>query len=178
MMVDKNSESLQVLITHPTRKPSDQVELASGQKLKCDRGLIHHLWRIRIFRFFVIGAINTLFSYLVYALLVLIGAHYSFATLVSTILGVIFNFFTTGRIVFHSMDNRRFLRFVLVYVFTFFVNILLLRWLVDGMQLDKLIAGAWVTLPVALLSYYLNANWTFKGMDLYQKNINKEANNA
>jgi len=66
----------------------------------------------------------------------------------------------------------------LVYVFTYFMNILLLRWLVDGIQLDELIAGALVTLPVALLSYFLNANWTFKGIDLNQENINKEMSNA
>jgi putative flippase GtrA len=125
---------------------------------------INRLWSIRILRFFVIGAINTLFSYLVYAGLVLLGMHYWLATLISTVLGVIFNFFTTGRIVFRSLDNRRFVRFVLVYAFTYIVNILLLRWLVDGLGMDKLLAGALVTLPVALLSYYLNAIWTFKNI--------------
>ena len=157
---------------------SDQLEQKQNRASKAIMVLIKRLWDIRIFRFFVIGGINTLFSYLVYALLVLIGAHYSLATLISTVLGVGFNFFTTGRIDFRSMDNRRFYRLVSVYVFTYFVNILLLRWLVDGMQLDKLIAGAVVTLPVALLSYFLNVNWTFRGMDLSQENINKEISNA
>lgn len=124
--------------------------------------LISRLWGVRILRFLVIGVINTLFSYLIYAALVLLGMHYSLATLISTVLGVIFNFFTTGRIVFRNMDNRRFVRFVLVYLFTYLVNILLLGWLVDGLGIDKLIAGALVTLPVALLSYLLNAVWTFQ----------------
>ena len=69
---------------------------------------IQKLWQIRLLRFFVVGAVNTFFSYLVYAALILIGAHYTLATLISTVLGVIFNFFTTGRIVFRSMDNKRF----------------------------------------------------------------------
>ena len=124
--------------------------------------LISRLWGVRILRFLVIGVINTLFSYLIYAALVLLGMHYSLATLISTVLGVIFNFFTTGRIVFRNMDNRRFVRFVLVYLFTYLVNILLLGWLVDRLGIDKLIAGALVTLPVALLSYLLNAVWTFQ----------------
>lgn len=123
---------------------------------------IKKLWQIRLLRFLVVGAINTLFSYLVYAILVLLGIHYSIATLLSTILGVIFNFFTTGRIVFRSMDNKRFIMFALVYTFTYFVNVLLLRWLVDGLNMDKLLAGALVTLPVALLSYLLNSLFTFK----------------
>lgn len=124
--------------------------------------LIKELWQIRLLRFLVVGAINTLFSYLIYAALILVGAHYNLAALISTIVGIIFNFFTTGRIVFRSLDNRRFILFVLVYAFTYLVNILLLRWLIDGLAMDKLVAGALVTLPVALLSYFLNANITFK----------------
>ena len=89
--------------------------------------LIKQIWSIRLVRFLVIGAVNTAFSYLIYALLVLIGLHYSLATLISTVLGIIFNFFTTGRIVFRNMDNRRFIRFILVYAFTYLVNVLFLR---------------------------------------------------
>lgn len=124
-------------------------------------GLIKQFWQVRILRFLVVGAVNTLFSYIVYAILILSGAHYSLATLISTVLGVIFNFFTTGRIVFHNMDNKRFILFVLVYAVTYLVNLLLLRWLIDGLAMDKLLAGALVTLPVALLSYFLNAKLTF-----------------
>ena len=124
--------------------------------------LIKNLWQIRLLRFFVVGAVNTIFSYLVYAILILVGAHYSLATLIATVVGVIFNFFTTGRIVFHNMEGKRFVTFALVYTFTYIVNILLLRWLVDGLNMDKLLAGALVTLPVALLSYFLNAKLTFK----------------
>ncbi len=124
--------------------------------------LIKQIWTIRLVRFLVIGAVNTAFSYVIYALLVLIGLHYSLATLISTILGIIFNFFTTGRIVFRNMDNRRIIRFILVYTLTYLVNVLFLKGLVDGLSMDKLLAGALVTLPVALLSYYLNSIWTFR----------------
>jgi putative flippase GtrA len=178
MMIEKQSQVLQSLNTLPLPEPSDQVENSVDQKLNGDPGLIHRLWGIRIFRFLVIGAINTFFSYIVYALLILINVHYSLATLISTVLGVIFNFFTTGRIVFRNMDNHRFFRFGLVYAFTYFVNILLLRWLVDGIQMSKLLAGALVTLPVALLSYLLNAKWTFRAMEAGQENLNQGMDNA
>lgn len=140
----------------------NKAEAATQSLLSRLLDLIKNLWQIRLLRFFVVGAINTLFSYLVYALLILLGMHYSLATLISTVLGVIFNFFTTGRIVFRSMDNKRFIMFVLVYAFTYFVNILLLSWLVDGASMDELLAGALVTLPVALLSYSLNSKLTFR----------------
>ena len=60
------------------------------------------------------------------------------------------------------MDNRRIIRFILVYILTYLVNVLFLKGLVDGLSMDKLLAGALVTLPVALLSYYLNSIWTFR----------------
>ena len=141
---------------------SDQTEIVDAVGTSKVFLLTQRLWQIRLLRFLVVGAINTLFSYLVYAVLILIGSHYSLATLISTILGVIFNFFTTGRIVFRIMDNKRFVMFVLVYAFTYFVNVMFLRLLIDGLEMDKLLAGALVTLPVALLSYFLNANVTFK----------------
>ena len=134
--------------------------------------LIKQLWSIRLVRFLVIGAVNTAFSYVIYALLVLIGLHYSLATLISTILGIIFNFFTTGRIVFRNMDNRRIIRFILVYALTYLVNVLFLKGLVDGFSMDKLLAGALVTLPVALLSYYLNSIWTFRDSVSHEGAIN------
>ena len=145
-----------------TTELDDRSETTSQSFVSKGIEWIKKLWQIRLLRFLVVGAINTLFSYLVYAILILLGIHYSIATLISTILGVIFNFFTTGRIVFRSMDNKRFIMFALVYTLTYFVNVLLLRWLVDGLNMDKLLAGALVTLPVALLSYLLNSKLTFK----------------
>ena len=123
--------------------------------------LIQAFWGIRLLRFLAVGAINTLFSYIIYAALVLLGMHYSLATLLSTILGIIFNFFTTGRLVFRNMNNTLFLRFAAVYGVTYLANVGFLYCLVDLIGMDKLIAGALVTLPVALLSYWLNARFTF-----------------
>ena len=124
-------------------------------------GWVQKLWQIRILRFFAVGALNTLFSYVIYAILILLGLHYTLATLFSTILGIIFNFFTTGRLVFRSMNNRLFYKFVMVYGCTYLVNILLLHWLVDLLAVNKLVAGAITTLPVAMLSYTLNSRFTF-----------------
>jgi putative flippase GtrA len=146
-------------ITPKSKAQIEAIEAAAASKVG---QLITRLWQIRLLRFLVVGSINTIFSYIVYAILILAGAHYSLATLISTVLGVIFNFFTTGRIVFRNMDNKRFISFVLVYAFTYLINILLLRWLIDGLAMEKLFAGALVTLPVALLSYFLNAKLTFK----------------
>ena len=123
--------------------------------------IIKTIWSIRFVRFLFVGGLNTLFSYVIYAILILLNVHYTLATLISTILGIIFNFFTTGSIVFRNRKLSLMLRFFLVYGFTYLVNILLLSFF-ETKQVDMLIAGAIVTLPVALLSYFLNAKLVFR----------------
>lgn len=123
--------------------------------------LIKTIWSIRFVRFLFVGGLNTLFSYVIYAILILLNVHFTVATLISTILGIIFNFFTTGSIVFRNRKLSLMLRFFLVYGFTYLVNILLLSFF-ETKQVDMLIAGAIVTLPVALLSYFLNAKLVFR----------------
>ncbi|MGV2387505.1 MAG UNVERIFIED_CONTAM: GtrA family protein [Microcystis novacekii LVE1205-3] len=48
-------------------------------------------------RFLLVGVLNTLFSYFLYGSLILIGLNYKYAVLLATIIGVLFNFQTTGR---------------------------------------------------------------------------------
>jgi len=124
---------------------------------------IQRAWSIRFIRFLFIGAINTLFSFVLYSVLILVGVHYAIAVTISTILGIIFNFFTTGRIVFNSKDNKLVFRFFMVYGITYLVNLLGLRGF-ELLKLDMVLAGAITTVPVALLSYVLNSIFVFKTM--------------
>jgi putative flippase GtrA len=50
-------------------------------------------------RFLLVGVLNTIFGYFLYGTLILIGLDYKLAVLLATILGVLFNFQTTGRLV-------------------------------------------------------------------------------
>lgn len=128
--------------------------------------LIRRLWAIPFLRFLVVGGINTLFSFTVYALLILLGLHYVLAALISTICGILFNFYTTGRIVFKNRDNRLLLRFFGVYAFTYFINIGLLK-LFDMAGVGSLIAGAIIVLPMAVASFLLMRKFVF--ISLQQK---------
>ena len=74
-------------------------------------------------KFIFIGGINTLFGYGVYLFFLFFGLNFAIAALVSTILGIIFNFFTTGRFVFNSKNNSLFFRFILVYVLIYFFTV-------------------------------------------------------
>jgi putative flippase GtrA len=114
----------------------------------------------RFFKFLVVGAINTVFGYTTYVVLLYLGLHYSIASLLTTILGVTFNFFTTGRLVFASMDFRKFLRFCLVYTVSYLINLACLA-VFDAAGANMYFAGLPLILPMALLTYYLNKRFVF-----------------
>ena len=121
----------------------------------------------RFARFLLVGALNTLFGYFLYGSLILIGLNYKYAVLLATIIGVLFNFQTTGRLVFGSKNNKLIFRFVLVYVATFLLNVEALRF-VDGMNINieqktkMLIAGAILVLPMAVISFVLMKLFVFR----------------
>ena len=82
------------------------------------------LWQV--VRFLAVGVLNTAFGYAIFAGGILLGLSSGVALAIAMVLGVIFNFFTFGRLVFDSRDPTRLPRFVGVYVLTYVVNLAML----------------------------------------------------
>ena len=61
--------------------------------------LVNLIKKHKFARFLLVGVLNTLFGYFLYGTLILIGLDYKYAVLLATILGDLFNFQTTGRLV-------------------------------------------------------------------------------
>lgn len=115
----------------------------------------------KFIRFLFVGALNTLFGYLVYALFIFLGLHYSLAVFCSTILGILFNFKTIGVIVFNNNNNRLIFRFFAVYGINYILNVAGLT-LLKFMGSDNMyINGLFLVLPLALLSFLLNKKYVF-----------------
>jgi len=127
-------------------------------------GFVKKIWSIRFFRFLFVGGINTLFGYFVFSVLILLQVHYSIASLLATILGVLFNYFTTGRIVFNNSDSKLLFKFFGVYGITYLINLLFLK-IFDSCHVNMLIAGAILVFPSAILSYFLNKTFVFRVKD-------------
>lgn len=124
-------------------------------------GFVNKLWSIRFFRFLFVGGINTLFGYFIFSVFILLQIHYSIASLLATILGVIFNYFTTGRIVFNNSDSKLLIKFFGVYGITYLINLLFLK-IFNDHDVNMLIAGAILVFPMAFLSYFLNKTFVFR----------------
>jgi putative flippase GtrA len=115
----------------------------------------------RFLRFIVVGLFNTAFGYAVFAALLYLGLSSSVALLLATIVGVIFNFFTTGRIVFNSRERRLLPRFVFAYVVTFSANLVMLKTL-ESYAVPPLGAQALCLPPTVLLSFYILRKFVFR----------------
>ena len=111
--------------------------------------------------FLFVGLLNTLFSYAVFASLIYGRLHYSLAVLISTVLGVLFNFKTTGKLVFKSDDNALLFRFVAVYVVIYLFNIAGLR-IYRIFDDNMYLAGLLMIAPAALLAFVVQSRFVFK----------------
>lgn len=137
--------------------------ISMGTLIKKARLLFDHTF----IRFIFVGVINTLFGVGVYCLMIFIGCPYTLATLISTVLGVLWNFKTTGVLVFGSHDNKLIFRFCFCYCVLYFVNIGVI-YLIRKTGLDDYWSGILATPIVSVASYLLLKKFVFN------KNINKQ----
>lgn len=111
-------------------------------------------FRHRFVRFIAIGAVNTAVGFGIYASLVLAFASVPWALAGSNIFGMVFNFFTTGRYVFHNNSLRKLPAFALSYALLYCVNVAAINTLLHVIS-NKVVTQALLVLPMALISYLL-----------------------
>lgn len=114
----------------------------------------------KFIKFLFVGSINAAFGYSVFALLLFLKFHYSLAVLLSTILGILFNFKTTGYIVFKNSDNKLIFRFFGVYAITYILNIICLK-MFNMFNFNLYLAGFILLLPTAIVSFFLMKKFVF-----------------
>jgi len=121
-------------------------------------------------RFILVGILNTIIGYGLFVLFIYLGLHYSLAVLFSTILGVLFNFKSIGRLVFNTNNNERIYHFVVVYTFLYLLNVSGL-WGLSSFGIENMyVAGAILLAPLAILSFFLNRNFVFNKEVNFEKN--------
>ena len=108
----------------------------------------------------LVGVLNTLFGYACYALLLHFGLHYTAAMAIATVVGVLFNFKSTGALVFGSHDNRLILRFVASYAVVYLLNVSGIAGL-EHAGVTPQVGGALMVFPAAVLAFVLNKKYVF-----------------
>lgn len=116
----------------------------------------------QLLRFLLVGGLNTLVGYAFFAGFLWLGMPYPIAIALATVLGVAFNFQSTGRLVFGGASTARLYRFLAVYALMYLVNVAAVAVLSRG-GLNLLLANGLVLLPLALLSFVLQRRFVFSG---------------
>jgi putative flippase GtrA len=113
-------------------------------------------------RFVVVGAVNTLVSYLVFvALLNLVHLTKTEALIGAYICGATFAYFSFGALVFGPYGKWG--RFVLGYVALYFANLGMLNGLMWFSGWSEEFSQLLLLAPVALLSFLINRLFVFRG---------------
>lgn len=112
-------------------------------------------------RYLLVGGLNTVFGYSVFALLVFIGLHYSIALFFATVAGVFFNFKTFGIFVFGKCEWRLIGKFLAVYGILYVVNVSLVFILLFFLR-NVYVANAVTIIFIAGLGYFLNRRFVYE----------------
>lgn len=114
----------------------------------------------QLLRFLLVGGLNTVVGYGLFAAFVWIGLPYPAAIALATVLGVAFNFQSTGRLVFGGAPLSQLWRFVAVYAAVYFINVATVALLLRT-GLNVYVANGLVILPLALIAYVLQRRFVF-----------------
>ena len=115
----------------------------------------------RFFIFLLVGGLNTVVGYGLFAGLILLGAGKTLALVVATCLGVLFNFKSIGRLVFKDGGGRRLPRFIAIYFVQFLTNLAGLEAL-ERIGLGPLVSQLILLPPLAVASFLMMQRFVFR----------------
>lgn len=87
---------------------------------------------VQLLRFVLVGVLNTGFGYLVYLVLLFGGLAPAAALAAATALGALFNYVTTGRLVFAEQGFQKLPAFLVAYVVIYLGNLVLLKAIISA----------------------------------------------
>lgn len=116
-------------------------------------------------KFIIVGVLNTLVGFIAYAgFIQYINRNYFLALVFSHVIGVAHSYFWNNKWTFgqKKYQTRSAVKFIIVYVFTFLVNLFLLFMLVDTMGTNKLLAQGIALFITTLVSFFAHKYWSFQ----------------
>lgn len=126
--------------------------------------LMRSLLRSQFLVFLVVGGFNTLFGYLLFAMLFHVGQlHYNGALLIAYAVGVFLSYATHKRFTFRQSRHadKSLPKYIGSYAVIFIINTFLLTVLVELLSLDPLIGQMIAILVMTMLTFFVQKYWVF-----------------
>jgi putative flippase GtrA len=117
----------------------------------------------RFVRFLAVGGLNTALGYGVYVLFALTLSHLTtwVILILTNVVTISLNFFTTGGLVFRDMRIGRLPTFVAGYIFILLLYGVLIGWLSPVVG-GRIVAMTLIVLPMSALTYLIQSSLVFK----------------
>lgn len=126
---------------------------------------IKGLLQSRLWVFLLVGSINTLIGYALFAVAYqVVGLNYNIALMVAYALGTVIAYVNHRRVTFKSSTGHRqaFSRFVATYALIYLLNASLLIVLTESTTLHPLLGQAVCIVVVTIVSFGIQRAWVFK----------------
>lgn len=119
----------------------------------------------------LVGILNTIVGYGSYVLLIYFGVYYLLANVLSTIIGTAHSYVWNKFFTFKSKKKSfsELIRFLIVYAVQFFINIGLLKVLVDFVGMNKMLAGIPTLFVTTLISFLGHKYFSFRQLNQKKK---------
>ncbi len=112
-------------------------------------------------KFLFVGALNTVFSYLIYAFFIFIGLGYACSLLFATIAGILFNFKTIGILVFKNNQSKLIFKFILNYVILYLFSLILFKLLFGLITSNLYIIHIIIVIITTPVNFIFNKKFVF-----------------
>ena len=112
-------------------------------------------------KFLLVGALNTIFGFVVYILFALCELSNLMVLIWSYSTAIIFNFYTMGSFVFSDIGVARMPRFIILYATVLIINLKLIEWL-SPIYGGRIPAMAIIIMPMACLIYLMQRWFVFR----------------
>lgn len=112
-------------------------------------------------RFIATGILNTLVGWIIYSILILLGAKIWLALLMPIIIGIFFNFFTISKFTFKKFSIKILPKFIIVYALVYLINYFLLHFLQEY-GLNEILAQFLLLPIISLISFLLFSKVVYK----------------
>ena len=120
----------------------------------------------QMYRFYIVGLLNTVSMYSLYSLLVFIGVDYILSLIVDYMLGGFLSYFLNKKYTFNHNDShtiKMFAKMAAILISTLIINLIILMYLVEYKQYNVYLAQFLSIVIVSLLSFYLQKTQVFIG---------------